>query len=248
MHALILLSAGVLAGLVGAAGGITSLISYPALLAVGLPAFTANVANNVAIVTLCPGAALASRPELRGRSPWLRRWLPFAAAGGGVGAALLLLTPPGVFADVVPFLVLSGSVALIAQPRLTAWYQRRHAETRTEPALAIGMLLVCVYSGYFGAGAGVMLLSLLLLAERHLPVANALKNMLLGATSICTALVFVAFGSIDWGAAVPLGIGVFIGSRLGPEVTRRVPPDLMRVLIALVGLGLAVELWLNRAT
>jgi uncharacterized membrane protein YfcA len=89
----LLLAAGALAGAVGSAGGITSLISYPALLEVGIPPLPANVTQAVAFVTCLPGSALGSRPELRGQWPWIRRWAVVAAAGGAAGAALLLCTP-----------------------------------------------------------------------------------------------------------------------------------------------------------
>jgi len=251
--AAILVAAGVLAGLVGTAGAITSLISYPALLAVGLSALTANVANIVAIVASLPGSALASGTELRGRGAWLLRRAPVAAAGGAIGAALLLLTPPGVFARVVPFLVATGSLTLLAQPRLSA---RRAANVdgpeqhRVEPRwLAGALLLVSLYNGYFGAGSGVMVLALMLITvDEHLPVANALKNMLIGAGTVTSSLGFVLFGSVDWSAVVPLGVGVFVGSTLGPRVTRRVPANILRPLVALIGIGLAVQLWLSHGS
>lgn len=113
-------AAGVLAGIVGTAGGITSLVSYPALLAMGVPALAANVANNVALVACWPGSALASRPELAGRGRWLRRWAWVAAAGGMAGAALLLATPSRDFGRIVPFLVATGSLVLLAQPWISA--------------------------------------------------------------------------------------------------------------------------------
>ena len=116
----LLAAAGALAGVVGTAGGITSLISYPALLWVGIPALQANIANTVAIVACWPGSAAASRPELQGNGPWLRRWTVVAAAGGAAGSVLLLATPAGVFARVVPFLITAGSLALLLQPRITA--------------------------------------------------------------------------------------------------------------------------------
>src|SRR5215471_20446008 len=95
---LFLVAAGALAGLVGTAGGITSLVSYPALLLAGVAPLQANVANLVALVACWPGSAVASQPELRGRWPWLRRWGAVAALGGAAGSVLLLVTPPGVFA------------------------------------------------------------------------------------------------------------------------------------------------------
>jgi uncharacterized protein len=239
-----LILAGVIAGLVGTAGGITSLVSYPALLLVGLPTLAANVANIVAIVTCWPGSALASRPELRGRGPWLQRWTPVAAIGGGAGAALLLLTSPGVFARVVPFLVALGSLALLLQPRLAARHARRRGGGRLiQPS---GLLSLSLYNGYFGAGSGVMTLALLMVTvDGHLPRANALKNMVIGAGSVASSAALVAFGPVDWSAVVPLGVGLFAGSTLGPVVARRLPATLLRRLVALLGFGLAIELALR---
>jgi uncharacterized protein len=241
----VLLGAGVLAGLVGSAGGITSLISYPALLVVGVPALAANVANIVALVACWPGSALASRVELEGRGPWLLRWAPVAAAGGAVGAALLLSTSPGVFARVVPFLVAAGSFALLAQPRLAARRQRRQAHGGG-PALPAGLVGLSIYNGFFGAGSGVMALALMLLTvDGNLPNANALKNMLVGAATVASAIALVGFGTVDWVAVVPLAAGMFIGATLGPRVARRLPANVLRWAVALLGLALAVELFIR---
>jgi uncharacterized protein len=243
--AAILLAAGTAAGLVGTAGGITTLVSYPALLAVGIPALPANVANIVALPACWPGSALASQPELAGQAPWLCRWAPVAALGGALGAALLLSTPAGIFGRVVPFLVLAGSLALLLQPRLSAW-RHRHQMQDSRLLLPAGVLLLSVYNGYFGAGSGVMLLALLLLtAEQHMARANALKNMLIGATSIVSAVAFILFGPVDWAAAGPLAAGMLIGSTAGPRAARRIPARLLRRLVALLGLGLAIWLWLH---
>jgi uncharacterized protein len=240
-------AAGLLAGVVGTAGGITSLISYPALLAVGIPAFPANVANVVALVACWPGSALASRPELAGQAAWVRRWAVVTAAGGAIGAVLLLSTPPGAFARVVPFLVAAGSVTLLLQPRLSAWRGRDRRRGST-PVLLAGLVAVSAYSGYFGAGSGVMTLSLLLYAvDEHLARANALKNMLIGATCVTAALIFVIAGPVDWAVVVPLSAGLFAGSLIGPRLARHLPAGLLRWLVALLGLGLAVRLWITTA-
>jgi uncharacterized membrane protein YfcA len=240
-----LVLAGAAAGLIGSAGGITSMISYPALLAAGLPAHSANVVNNVALVGCWPGSALASKPELHGKARWLWRWTAVAAAGAGVGAALLLLTPSDVFAHVVPFLVATGSVALLFEPRLRAWRQRRERQAQG-PALAAGVVTLSLYNGYFGAGSGVMTLTLLLvLVDRHLPTANALKNMLIGAGSLGGATILVLWGSVDWSAALPLAAGLLAGSRVGPLVARHLPAEVLRRLIAVLGLLLAIDLWVH---
>jgi uncharacterized membrane protein YfcA len=242
-EAALIAAAGVLSGIVGSAGGITSLISYPALLALGIPALPADVANIVAVAACGPGSALASRPELQGRASWLRRWAWVTAAGGAIGAVLLLCTPPGAFGRVVPYLVAAGSVVLILQPRLSA-LRGHHDQART-PVLLAGLLPVSAYSGYFGAGSGVMTLSLMLLTvDQHLPRANALKNVLIGMASVTSAVIFIIFGPVDWAAALPLGIGMFAGSLIGPRLARRIPASVLRWLVALLGLGLAAKLWM----
>jgi uncharacterized protein len=244
--ATLIAAAGLVAGIVGTAGGITSLVSYPALLAAGVPAFPANVANIVALVACWPGSALASRPELAGKGGWLRRWIWLAAVGGALGSALLLATPAGAFARVVPFLVAAGSLALLFQPRLTALSE--HRARHRSGVLAAGVLSVSAYNGYFGAGSGVMTLTLLLVTvDGHLPDANALKNMLLGAATVISALAFLAFGPVEWTAALPLGAGMFAGSLIGPRLARRIPARVLRWIIALLGLGLAVKLWIGPA-
>lgn len=244
-EAVALVCAGALAGAVGTAGGITSLISYPSLLAVGLAAFPANVANMVALVACWPGSAIASRPELQGSGARVRNWAVVTVAGGAIGAALLLSTPAGLFVKIVPFLVAGASLALLLQPRIYAW--RGHRLARADKLVILsGLLVVAIYNGYFGAGSGIMLLALLLvLVEQDLPKANALKNMLLGAATLVSALAFILFATVDWGAVLPLAVGMFAGSTVGPRVARRVPPDLLRWVVAIVGLGLAAWLWVR---
>lgn len=252
---LFLAAAGLLAGLVGTAGGITSLVSYPALLWAGVAPLQANVANIVALVACWPGSAIASQPELRGRGPWLRRWCVLAALGGAAGSVLLLVTPVGVFGRVVPFLVAAGALALLCQPRITARRAARRGASQGAVAaradrllLPLGLIALSVYNGYFGAGAGVLALALLLVTtEPRLASANALKNMVVGAATITSAVIFALVAHVDWPAVAALAAGLFAGSLTGPWVARRLPPGLLRWLVALTGLALAVHLWLNPA-
>jgi hypothetical protein len=107
------------------------------------------------------------------------------------------------------------------------------------------LLPVSAYSGYFGAGSGVMTLSVLLLTvDQHLTRANALKNMLIGTASVTSAAIFIIFGPVDWAVVVPLGIGMFAGSMIGPRLARHIPANVLRWLVALLGIGLAVKLWI----
>ena len=240
-----LIAAGVVAGVVGTAGGITSSVSYPVLLAVGLPALPANIANNVALVACWPGSALASQPELSGRGRWLWRWSLVAVAGGAAGAGLLLITSDHAFSRIAPFLIASGSLALLLEPRLTAW-RRGREHGRQTVVLAGALFVISVYNGYFGGGSGIMVLTLMLvLVDQQLVSANALKNMLIGASQIVCASAFVLAGTVTWAAAVPLGAGMLAGSTLGPRVARRLPVRLLRLLIVLIGFTLAIWLWFD---
>jgi uncharacterized membrane protein YfcA len=238
----LLVVAGFVAGVLGTAGGITSLVSYPALLAAGVPALRADVANLVAFVVCLPGAALTSRRELLGSRRPLRTGLPAALAGAAAGSVLLLTTPASVFDRVVPFLVLAGSLALLAQPWLTDHYR-----SREKPAAAVVLIaLVSLYGGYFGAGSGVLTLAvLMILVDERLPHANAIKNVLIGAGAIASAVIFAAVGPVAWRAVWPLALGLFAGSLVGPLVARRLPAALVRWSVAALGLALAIELWLS---
>jgi uncharacterized membrane protein YfcA len=240
----LLFGAGTLAGLVGTAGGITSLISYPALLAVGLSPFHANMTNSVALVGNWPGSTLAARPELEGRARRLRQLMPFAAGGGIVGTALLLVTPSSIFDHAVPFFLAAASIALLCQPRIATW-RRHHLAGASRYLFYAGLFGVCCYDGYFGAGSGVMLLALILIAvDEQLPRANAYKNFLLGVSDVISAIGFAIFGSVDWMAALSVGLGALVGGTYGPRITRRLPGDALRIIVALVGLGLAVKLFI----
>jgi uncharacterized protein len=240
----LLLGAGAVAGIVGSAGGTASLISYPALLAVGIPPLAANVTNAVAFVAAWPGSALGSRPELRGQGPWLRRWAPLAVAGSAAGAALLLFTPAGIFDRVVPFLLAFAALALLLQPKVAAWLAGRPASSSSRLLLPSGLAVTSAYDGYWGAGAGVMTLALLMITtEPDLPRSNALKNMLLGVADVTCCVVFILFWRVDWAAAAPMAAGVLAGSVIGPSLTRHIPGHILRIIVALAGLGFAIHLW-----
>ena len=240
-----LIGAGVLAGVIGTAGGITSLVAYPALLATGIPPLAANVTNSVALLGSGLSSALRSGPDIGGSRPILRRRLPPTVLLSLAGAVLLVVTPSGVFDRVVPFLVAAGSVLLLLQPVIARWQLRRG---RSLPRALVGAAGggVAVYNGYFGAGAGILLIALLLLTDEPvLHRANALKNVILVAADLLPAVLFALLGSVVWHAMWPLAIGAVIGGLIGPAVARRVPAAILRVLIGLCGLGLAAYLLLR---
>jgi uncharacterized protein len=241
-----LVLAGIGAGLTGSIAGLASLISYPALLAVGIPPVTANVTNTVALVLNSVGAVSASRPELVGQARRLRPLAVAAVLGGVTGAALLLLTPSEAFERVVPFLIAAASAAILVQrpPRELAATGAAHHPDHPDPRwLPLGTYAIGIYGGYFGAAAGVVMLAMYLLGTGEtLPRGNAMKNVVLGVANAVAAVGFIVFSSIAWSAALPLAIGLFAGGRLGPRVVRRAPQTALRRVVAVAGLGLAVHL------
>jgi uncharacterized membrane protein YfcA len=245
-EAVVLLLAGLLAGVVGSAGGITSLVSYPALLAVGLPPFAANVTNSVALLGSGAGAASRARPDVDGHSRTLRVWMPPVVVLSAVGACLLLRTPTHVFDVVVPFLVAIGSTILLLQPAISRWQLRRNVVTPRVVIVLTGAA-VSVYNGYFGAGSGILLIAVLALTtEPVLHRANALKNVILLAADLIPALLFALSGSVVWSAMWPLAVGALVGGLIGPTVARRTRPEILRPLVAACGYVLAVWLLLGR--
>ncbi|MEU6140565.1 sulfite exporter TauE/SafE family protein [Streptomyces sp. NPDC047081] len=247
----LLVLAGVASGLAGSIAGLASLFSYPALLAAGLPPVAANVTNTVALFANAAGTAAGSREELRGQGRRLGRLAVLAAAGGSVGAALLLGTPSSTFERVVPWLIALGSVLiLVREPlrRLTdRWAPHDDRGPRLTLPLICAVLLVGLYGGYFGAAAGVLMVAVLSLsADEPLRVTNAVKNVVTGAANVTAAIAYAFLAPVDWRAAAALGVGCLAGSRVGPVVVRRLPEKPLRIAIALAGLGLAVSLWLRR--
>jgi uncharacterized membrane protein YfcA len=225
--------------------GLASLFSYPALLAVGLPPTVANQTNTIALASASIGSIAGSRPELRGQRARVLRLLPLTVLGGVIGGALVLVTPSGTFALIVPFLVGGASLVLLRPPRPATPGSAR-ADGRAGPATVLGAIAIGVYSGYFGAAAGVLMLALLtrLLADTLVRV-NAVKNVLLGASNAVAAIGFIVLGHVVWSAAIPLAAGLLVGNYTGPAIARRLPPTVLRVGIAVAGLVLAVVLFVD---
>ncbi|MBV9821173.1 MAG: sulfite exporter TauE/SafE family protein [Actinobacteria bacterium] len=238
----LLVLAGMAAGLTGAIAGLASVISYPALLAAGLSPVIANVTNSVALVFSGAGSALGARPELRGQGRRLRVLGPAAALGGALGALLLLITPAGAFEKAVPVLI-GGAAVCVLLPRPRVPRQVAGPDARWVVAAVFG---VSVYGGYFGAAAGVLMLALLLnTTTETLPVSNAIKNAVLALANGIAAVGFAFFSDVRWLAALPLAIGFFAGGLVGPKVVRRLPARPLRLLIATLGLAIAIRLGLQ---
>ncbi|HEY0933326.1 MAG TPA: sulfite exporter TauE/SafE family protein [Trebonia sp.] len=243
-QALALLAAGIGGGIAGTMASVASVVSYPALLALGLPPLAANVTNTVALVFCVPGAALGARAELAGQRRRVLRIGAVMAAGGAAGAAVLLLAPPGAFALVVPVLIASAAVLILLQPRLRALAPRPGAE-QSRRRLA-GLFCVAVYLGYFGAAGGVLVLAALAatLSESLIRV-NAIKNVVAGAANLVAATIFARYAPVDWAFVPTLSAGFLIGGYAGQRLVRHFPAALLRLVVAAAGLALAVKLGIS---
>lgn len=234
-----LMAAGFGAGLIGYVTGLASVVSYPALLAVGLPPITANMTNTVAMVAVGVGSTTKSgRVLLDGDRRRLVGGVVAAFIGGILGAVALQLGSPESFEAIVPALVAIASVALLIQPRLRQWTAGEH-EDRPRIWLA-GLLLIAIYGGYFGAGAGIMFLALaLVVTSEPLWRAALSKSLYLGVANAVAAVSFMIFGSVDWWAAFAMAIGCLAGGWCGPPVVKRLPAGPLRIAVGIGGLGLA---------
>ena len=238
----LLAGAGLLAGTVNAVAGGGSLISFPALLAAGYPAVTANVTNTVALFPGYAGSVAGGRPELEGNAPTVRVLAATGVLGGICGAVLLLTTPGDVFEAVVPFLILLACALLVAQPYLAAQVQRRSGGRRSahSPVMLLAVLLSAVYGAYFGAGLGVLLLGVLgvFLAE-PLRRINALKNVSSLVINAIALVAFGLFGPVAWEAVLVIAVTALAGGFLGARIASRIPSTLLRALV--VGYGVVVS-------
>ena len=238
-----LLAAGTAGGIFSTVVAIASLVTYPVLLALGVPPLAANMTNTVALVFTGAGSVAASRPELAGQGRRVLRLGVFTALGGAAGAAVLLLTPASTFTVVVPVLIGGASLVLLVQPRISRLTPPAVLDARHRLALGAALFAVAMYIGYFGAAAGVLLLVVLTAAiSEPLVRVNAIKNAVNGMANAMAAACFALFGDVWWKLVLPLAAGFLIGGWIGPKIARRVPAGALRVFVGLCGLGLAVKL------
>jgi uncharacterized membrane protein YfcA len=244
-EAILIAGAGFLAGAVNAVAGGGSLISFPALLAVGYPSVTANVTNTVSVLPGYVGGAYGYRRELQGQGRQLRRLAPVSALGAVAGAVLLLTTSSEVFDGVVPFLVALASVLLLAQPRIQSWVLSRPHDgfARSHAALAIATFVAAVYGAYFGGGLGVILLAVLgMFLVGDLQRTNALKSALTLVINLVAMIAFALFGPVQWVAVAIVAPASLLGGWVGAQVARRLPAVVLRATVAAFGFVVAVVL------
>lgn len=237
--------AAIAAGMINTLAGGGTLITFPVLMAIGLPAVSANVTNTVA---LCPGylgGTLAQANDLKNQKKRLWISLPAAVLGGLVGGILLLRTGEKLFTTLVPFLILLASVLLAIQNPVRTWLTRRReegkAKSTSEIWAFIPVFLGAIYGGYFGAGLSVIMLAVLgLILNDNLTRLNALKQGIAFATNIAAALLFVFSGQVVWSVALVMAVGALLGGALGGRLASKIKPTTLRWVVVSIGFVLGV--------
>lgn len=240
--------AGVGAGAINALVGSGTLITFPTLVALGMPPVTATMSNAVGLVAGGVSGTWGYRRELRGQGDRLRWQIPASVLGAAVGAWLLLHLPEKVFTQVVPVLLIAALLLVVFGPRIQGWARRRaeesgqaadHVSPGKKVAVVGGTFAVGVYGGYFTAAQGILLIGVMgALLPESMQRMNAAKNLLSLLVNLVAAAAYtwVAFDRIDWVAAGLIAIGSLIGGFLGAHYGRRLSPGVLRAVIVVVGL------------
>ena len=247
----LLAAAGLTAGAVNAVAGGGSLVSFPALLAVGYPALTANVTNSVALTPGYFGGTVGYRRELGGQRARVLTLGATSAAGAVLGAFLLLVSSQALFERIVPFLIFLACGLLAVQTPL-ARLVREHREGRAGgPALAdrhtvpllAAQFLAAAYGAYFGAGVGIMMLAILgIFLADTLQRLNALKGLLSLLVSVIAAIAFAFFAEVGWAAVAVMAVASLLGGQLGVVLARRLDDRTLRWLVIAFGVTVGVRL------
>ncbi len=241
------LLAGLAAGTINTVVGSGTLITFPTLLAFGVPPVTANVSNTIGLTPGVASGVLGYRRELAGQRARILRLGAGSLLGGLVGAVLLLSLPAGAFSAIVPALIVVGLLLVVFQPRISAWVDTRHEGVRGHhgpwwiwPAVVVSG----VYGGYFGAAQGVIIMGILGIGiDDSLQRLNGLKNVLAGLVNGVAGVLFIVVAHVDWTVVALIAAGSVIGGQVGATFGRRLSPLALRVFIVVVGLvALAVFL------
>lgn len=239
--------AGMAAGTINTVVGSGTLITFPVLLAFGYAPVTANVSNTIGLVPGSISGAIGYRRELVGQRERVIRLGAMSMLGGATGAALLLVLPASTFKDVVPVFIAAALLLTLLQPRLRRQLSARgeHPQSRR---ILIGLAVYAagVYGGYFGAAQGILLLAILGVSlPQSLHRSNALKNVLAGLVNGVAGVYFVVATHVEWAPAAIIAASSIVGAQIGARYGRRLPPDVLRGLVVLVGIAAIIGLLLD---
>ena len=233
------------AGVINALAGGGTLITFPTLLAIGVPPIIANVTNTVA---LCPGfigGILAQLKDLSGQRRRFWTFLGASAAGGVIGSLLLLRTGERAFQALVPYLILLASCLIAVQGLTRIWLLRRsighEAKPKSERWAVVLVGLAAIYGGYFGVAMSVVVLCLLgWMINDTLTRLNAIKQTIAFGANGAAAVIFIFSGKVVWLIALVMAAGALIGGTLGGRLAGHIKPDTLRWIVVSIGIVLAI--------
>lgn len=243
----LIFAAGFWAGTINVIVGSGTLVTFPTLLLFGYPALTANVSNNIGLVAGGLSGVYGYREEVRAYRSTLLRLAPASILGALSGALLLLVLPAGSFKAIVPVLIMIGLLMVILGPSIQRRTTRRNLEpgreqapqtARPRAALVVGVYLVGIYGGYFGAAQGILLVGLMgVMLDVGVQSINGIKNVLATFVNAVAAVTFMVFAwdRIDWLIVTLIGAGSLLGGYLGARIGRRLPPVALRAVILVIG-------------
>jgi uncharacterized protein len=249
-----------IAGAVNALAGGGMLVAYPVLVAFGLSPIAANATATVALLSGGIGAQLGYRKQMKGSAPFMRGLVIPCIVGGSLGAFLLLKTPPKQFAAMVPGFVLLATFLFAAQAQITRLALQIHAKltgsdievstanfapTAPTTALLVAQFAISIYIGYFGAGAGALMLANFGFAGLiNIHQMNGLKLWSGMLTNVTAALIFALQPSlVSWPMVFVMTFGSIVGGYLSSRIAQRVSQQTVR--IAIVAIGVAMAVWLG---
>lgn len=242
-----ILLAGLAAGTMNTVVGSGTLITFPTLLAFGVPPVTANVSNTVGLVPGSVSGAIGYRAELAGQRSRLLRLGSASFVGGVVGAVLLLWLPSRAFDTIVPALIGLGVLLVILGPsisrRVAARAEHHVPPEHGAPWVWTTVMLTGVYGGYFGAAQGVLLIAILGIGiADELQRLNATRTVLAAIVNAVAAMVFIVVADVDWAVAGLIASGAIVGGQVGATIGRRLPAPVLRGVIVVVGVTALVVL------
>lgn len=240
----IFLAAGIGAGVANGIVGGGTFVTFPTLIAVGLPALQANLTTSVGVVPSYLGSLRLFRHQLGPHRSLLRFLAAPCVLGAALGCALLFEGSPSTFRLIVPWLIGAGTALFAASPFIT---RRLTDVDHDHPArrwlLGVGVFFIAVYGGYFGAGLGILLLAVLALAlPLEVRELHGLRNALSLVINLCAAIIFLVHGDVDLEAVWMLLLGTLIGGWLGAMLISRLSPGLVRLLVITIGVVTTVKL------
>ncbi len=250
-HACAAFGAALIAGAINSVAGGGTLVSFPALIWLGLPPVTANATNTVSIWPGTLGSVFGYRRELRGADPRFLTLVAPSLIGGVAGALLLRWTPPAIFGRLVPYLILFATMLFMAQQpiqrRLKTADAAAHRSLRWLAGAMAFQLGVAIYGGYFGAGIGILMLAALsIIGLSDIHQMNGLKNLFGMTINGVAALYFVWAGMVYWPYVVIMAAGAITGGYGGAGVARRIGQTLVRRIVIAIGFAMALSLLIRK--